>query len=155
MLFLDLELCTRYKIYTQTKKILRKYQKGIISGKLTSEQFVSNMVKDRAFLEILDEAKLDIDEFTPVYRDYVDTLITIQNETLNTAGRNNSPSYYSRKASLSSIFKLNQFLSSNNYKLSIPAKYLSEWDVDCIVGFVRTGDIEIGNEKIYKYIELV
>lgn len=155
MLFLDLELCTRYKIYTQTKKILRKYQKGIISGKLTSEQFVNNMVKDKAFLEILDEAKLDIEEFTPVYEDYVDTLITIQNETLSSSGRNPKSSYYSKKASLSSIFKLNQFLTSNQYKLSIPAKYLSEWDVDCIFTFIRTGEIEIGNEKIYKYVEIV
>ena len=35
----ELDLETRNKIYSHTKSILRKYQKGIVTGKLTADKF--------------------------------------------------------------------------------------------------------------------
>lgn len=150
MKFLQLNLDARYRIYAQTKKVLRKYQKGIISGKLTSEQFVNNMLKDKAMIEILRDINVSISEFKFPYREYVDTLIEIQNESL--AKRKTNSRYYTQKASCSSIFKLNEVLVDFGYNLSIPAKYLTQWDIDCIEKFVKTGSIDLGNEKIFNYV---
>ena len=51
---LDLEI--RSKIYNYTKKILRKYQKGITTGKLTADKFVENIISNGDINDILDEA---------------------------------------------------------------------------------------------------
>ena len=50
---LDLEI--RSKIYNYTKKILRKYQKGITTGKLTADKFVENIISSGDINDILDE----------------------------------------------------------------------------------------------------
>lgn len=150
MKFLQLNLDARYRIYAQTKKVLRKYQKGIVSGKLTSEQFVNNMLKDNSMLDILEDIDVSISEFRFPYREYVDTLIEIQNESMTK--RKNNSKYYTQKASCSSIFKLNEVLLNCGYDLSIPAKYLTQWDIDCIEKFVKTGSIDLGNEKIFNYV---
>lgn len=152
MQFLQLDLSTRYKIYAQTKKVLRKYQKGIISGKLTSEQFVDNMLNDVAMLSILEDVNLEIPEFRHTYKNYVDTLIEIQNKSL-ASNKLNKSHYYTQKADCASIFKLEELLVDSGYILSIPAKYLTKWDIDCISKFITTGVIDIGNEKIYNYVE--
>ena len=150
MKFLQLNLDARYRIYAQTKKVLRKYQKGIISGKLTSEQFVDNMLKDKAMTGILKDINVSIAEFRDTYKEYVDTLIDIQNKSL-TKHRDHSH-YYSKRASCSSIFRLNEILLDEGYDLSIPAQYLTQWDIDCIEKFVKTGNIDLGNEKIFNYV---
>ncbi len=106
MEFLQLNLNARYRIYAQTKKVLRKYQKGIISGKLTSEQFVNNMLKEKAMLDILNDIEVTLADFKLPYKNYVDTLIEIQNNSL--VKNNKSSKYYTQKASCSSIFKLNE-----------------------------------------------
>ena len=80
MKFLQLNLDARYKIYAQTKKVLRKYQKGIVSGKLTSEQFVDNMLEDPDMTDILKGINVSVPEFRDTYKEYVDTLIEIQNK---------------------------------------------------------------------------
>ena len=49
---LDLEI--RSKIYNYTK-ILRKYQKGITTGKLTVDKFVENIISNGDINDILDE----------------------------------------------------------------------------------------------------
>ena len=54
MKFLDLSLKHRYDIYTRTKKVLRKYQKGIVSGKLTADKFADNMLKDNSMIAYLE-----------------------------------------------------------------------------------------------------
>ena len=36
----ELDLETRNKIYSHTKSILRKYQKGIVTGKLTADKLL-------------------------------------------------------------------------------------------------------------------
>ena len=144
MKFLDLSLKHRYDIYSRTKKVLRKYQKGIISGKLTADKFADNMLKDISMIAYLTD-------FRDAYKEYVQTLILIQNDCL-AYHKQKAPSYYSKKADYTSIFKLNTLLAECGYNLSIPAQYLTEWDVDCIERFLETGNIDIGNEKIYNYI---
>ncbi|SFE17433.1 hypothetical protein [Peptostreptococcus sp. D1] len=151
MLFIEFDLNTRYKIYAQTKKVLRKYQKGIISGKLTSEQFVRYMMNDFSFKKILSENQISVCDFEECYKSYVETLIGIQNESLlNNKGKYTE--YYSNKAPCSSIFKLKSELENHGYVLEIPTQYLTEWDIDCIVKYINTGVIDIGNEKIYNYV---
>ena len=48
----QLDLETRSKIYNYTKKILRKYQKGIITGKLTADKFVENILSNGSISDI-------------------------------------------------------------------------------------------------------
>ena len=60
MKFLDLSLKHRYDIYSRTKKVLRKYQKGIISGKLTADKFADNMLKDISMIAYLDEIGITV-----------------------------------------------------------------------------------------------
>ncbi len=151
MQFLQLDLNTRYRIYAQTKKVLRKYQKGIISGKLTSNQFVENMLKDKSLVAILDNCGICISDFRDSYKNYVETLIEIQNNSLS-SHKNKYTGYYSDKAPCSSIFRLNEVLSSSGYILEIPTQYLTEWDIDCIVKYINTGIIDLGNEKIFNYV---
>ena len=147
MKFLDLSLKHRYDIYSRTKKVLRKYQKGIISGKLTADKFADNI----SMIAYLDEIGITVTDFRDAYKEYVQTLILIQNDCL-AYHKQKAPSYYSKKADYTSIFKLNTLLAECGYNLSIPAQYLTEWDVDCIERFLETGNIDIGNEKIYNYI---
>ena len=150
MKFLDLSLKHRYDIYSRTKKVLRKYQK-VISGKLTADKFADNMLKDISMIAYLDEIGITVTDFRDAYKEYVQTLILIQNDCL-AYHKQKAPSYYSKKADYTSIFKLNTLLAECGYNLSIPAQYLTEWDVDCIERFLETGNIDIGNEKIYNYI---
>ena len=44
MLVEQLDLETRSKLYNHTKKVLRKYQKGILSGKITADKFADNIL---------------------------------------------------------------------------------------------------------------
>lgn len=150
MQFIELDLNTRYKIYAETKKVLRKYQKGIISGKLTSEKFVDNMLRENSITEILENINICESEFREPYKLYVDTLIRMQNESLSSKKRISS--YYSRKADHSSIFRLKRLLTSSGYRLLIPTEYLSQEDIESIEKFISTGNIDVGNEKIYNYV---
>ncbi|WAW15585.1 hypothetical protein [Peptostreptococcus equinus] len=150
MEILQLDLNTRYTIYAQTKKVLRKYQKGIVSGKLTSEQFVISMLKDKTMISILDNLNIDNSEFRETYKSYVDTLISMQNDSLLKSKENTNA--YMRKAECSSIFKLNKLLKLSGFNLTIPDKYLTQKDIECIEKYVKTGDIDLGNEKIFNYV---
>lgn len=150
MQILQLDLNTRYTIYAQTKKVLRKYQKGIISGKLTSEQFVISMLKDQTMLSILDDLGIDADDFRETYKSYVDTLISMQNDSILHCKEKTSD--FSRKADCSSIFRLNKILKLKGFNLTIPEKYLTQKDIEGIEKYVTTGDIDLGNEKIYNYV---
>jgi len=109
------------------------------------------MLKDISMIAYLDEIGITVTDFRDAYKEYVQTLILIQNDCL-AYHKQKAPSYYSKKADYTSIFKLNTLLAECGYNLSIPAQYLTEWDVDCIERFLETGNIDIGNEKIYNYI---
>ena len=81
----QLDLDTRSKIYNYTKKVLRKYQKGIMTGKLTPDKFVENIISNGYINDILDENILSENEFKESYTYYIAKLIDIQNENLSTS----------------------------------------------------------------------
>lgn len=79
----NLDLETRSKIYSHTKKVLRKYQKGIITGKLTADKFAENILSNESINDILDENLLSDETFKLSYIDYIDKLISMQNANLS------------------------------------------------------------------------
>lgn len=147
----QLDLETRSKIYNYTKKILRKYQKGIITGKLTADKFVENILSNGSISDILDENLLLQNDFKQSYTSYIEKLINIQNESLSTSKKRISKTS-SEKPSISQRLKLKNLLESSEYTLSIPLEYLSSYDVDCIIQYITTKSIDIGNERIYNYV---
>ena len=80
---LDLEI--RSKIYNYTKRILRKYRKGITPGKLTADKFVENIISNGDINDILDEKLLLENDFKESYTSYIEKLINIQNENLSSS----------------------------------------------------------------------
>lgn len=48
--------------------------------------------------------------------------------------------------------KLKHLLNDTGYVLSIPCQYLTISDIDNISKYITTGDIDLGNEKIYNYV---
>ena len=147
----QLDLETRSKIYNYTKKILRKYQKGITSGKLTADKFVENIVSNGYINDILDENILLENDFKQSYTSYIEKLIHIQNENLSSNRKRGSKSI-TEKPSISQIVKLRNLLQSNGYTLSIPLEYLNRVDIDCIIQYITTQSIDLGNERIYNYV---
>lgn len=151
MLIEDLDLYTRNKIYNSTQKIIRKYQKGINSGKLTAEKFADNIFADQILSDILDENILKHPDFQNSYINYIDTLIKKQNENFNDYlnskhNKNTSKSITSIKIHLKNILK------NNDYSLNIPIEYLNIKDIEAIIQYINTNKIDLGNEKIYKYV---
>lgn len=147
----QLDLETRSKLYNHTKKILRKYQKGIISGKITASRFADNILSNDSITNIIDQKTLNEQNFKQSYIDYIEKLIYIQNENiLNNKKRKNkvTPS----KPTVSQRLKLKNLLSTSCYTLTMPIEYLSSSDIDNIIEYITTGYISLGNEKIYNYV---
>ena len=65
----QLDLETRSKLYNHTKKILRKYQKGIMSGKITADKFADNILSNDSIKNILDSQTLNEQGFKKSYID--------------------------------------------------------------------------------------
>lgn len=151
MLVEELNLETRCKIYTITKKVLRKYQKGIISGKLTSDKFVHNILCDNSIHQILPDEILEECDFINSYHRYVDKLICIQNDNL-IKSKNKYHKKISEKPDMSKVLKLKHLLNDTGYVLSIPCQYLTINDIDNISKYITTGNIDLGNENIYNYV---
>ena len=76
----ELDLNTRNQIYNTTKRVIRKYQKGISSGKLTAEKFADNIFANNILLDILDESVINQAEFQNSYINYINSLMQNQNE---------------------------------------------------------------------------
>ena len=76
----ELDLNTRNQIYNTTKRVIRKYQKGIRSGKLTAEKFADNIFANNILLDILDESVINQAEFQNSYINYINSLMQNQNE---------------------------------------------------------------------------
>ncbi len=147
----QLDLETRSKLYNHTKKVLRKYQKGIISGKITADKFADNILSNDSITNILDEQILNEQGFKQSYINYIEKLIHIQNENLvNSKKRKNKST--PDKPTVPQKLKLKNLLRSNNYTLTMPLEYLSSNDVDNIIEYITTGYISLGNEKIYNYV---
>lgn len=147
----QLDLETRSKIYNHTKKVLRKYQKGITTGKLTADKFVENILSNNTINEILDESVTNENEFKESYTSYIEKLIDIQNENLS-AGKKRKIKATPEKPSIPQKIKLKNLLESSGYTLSIPMEYLNSCDVDGIIQYITTESIDLGNERIYNYV---
>ena len=102
----ELDLNTRNQIYNSTKKVIRKYQKGISSGKLTAEKFADNIFTNKTII----------------------------------------------RSTVSLQILLKNILKNSDYSLNIPIQYLNKKDIEAIIKYIQTGEIDIGNEKIYKYV---
>lgn len=153
MIFKQLELETRYNIYVQTKRILRKYQKGIISGKITPKTISSKILKEDCVKEILDKNFLSVNDFQESYTEYISILIKIQNEGIIKHNTGNNLALNSLHKKQKKIISLKLFLKQYNYILNIPIQYLTEFEIDNILNYIKTGDLPLGCEKIYKYIK--
>ena len=147
----QLDLETRSKIYSYTKKVLRKYQKGIITGKLTADKFADNILSNGSIDDILDEKTLAEQDFKSSYIDYIQTLIHMQNETLSNSKKKKNKTVPD-KPTITQKIQLKNLLSSTGYNLSIPYEYLTAADVENIIKYIGTGFIDLGNERIFNYV---
>lgn len=147
----QLDLETRSKIYSYTKKVLRKYQKGIITGKLTADKFADNILSDESINDILDQKTLSEQDFRLSYIDYIQTLIHLQNENLSNSKKRKNKTV-PEKPTITQKIQLKNLLSSSGYNLSIPYEYLTAIDVESIIKYISTGLIDLGNERIYNYV---
>lgn len=147
----QLDLETRSKLYGYTKKVLRKYQKGIVTGKLTADKFADNILSNESISEILDEDLLSQQDFKTSYINYIDTLIKMQNSNLSSSKKKkHDPS--KDKPTISQKIQLRNLLDSTGYNLSIPDQYLTGVDIENITKYITTGSIDLGNERIYNYV---
>ncbi len=147
----NLDLETRSKIYSYTKKVLRKYQKGITTGKLTANQFAENILSDGSINNILDEKYTNEEEFKDSYINYINTLINIQNDSLS---KNKKLQTHNLLSSISQKIKLKNLLNSTGYSLTIPIDYLNSNELDNVIKYIETGSIDLGNERIYNYVNI-
>jgi len=148
----ELDLETRNKIYSHTKSILRKYQKGVVTGKLTADKFAQNILCDDYINHLLSEDLLNEEDFKSSYIEYINTLIDMQNENLATCRKRKKEKKKVLPPNISQKLKLKNLLSDEGYDLIIPIQYLDGNDMDSIIKYIETGDIELGNERIYNYI---
>lgn len=147
----NLDLETRSKIYSYTKKVLRKYQKGITTGKLTADKFAESILSDGSINNILDEKYTNEEEFKDSYINYINTLINIQNDSLS-KNKNKKLQNHNLLSSISQKIKLKNLLNSTGYSLTIPMDYLNSNELDNIIKYIETGSIDLGNERIYNYV---
>ncbi|MGL6106189.1 hypothetical protein [Romboutsia sp.] len=147
----QLDLETRSKIYNHTKKVLRKYQKGIVTGKLTADKFADNILSNGSIDGILDEEILNEQDFKLSYISYIETLINIQNENLANSKKKKNK-LIPDKPSITQRLQLKNLLSSTGYDLTIPLEYLNADDVNNIMDYISTNSIALGNERIYNYV---
>ena len=149
----ELDLETRNKIYSHTKSILRKYQKGIITGKLTADKFAQNILCDEYICNLLSQDLIHQEDFQTSYIDYINTLINIQNENLSISRKSKKEKKKIDPPSISQKIKLQNILQDGGYELVIPIQYLNSNDMDSIIEYIETGNIDLGNERIYNYIQ--
>lgn len=147
----QLDLDTRSKIYNYTKKVLRKYQKGIISGKLTADKFADNILSNEDIYNIIDPNILKESDFKTSYINYIDKLIDIQNDSLPSYKKGKKRSM-PQKPSITQKIKLKNLLIDYECSLNIPYEYLNYDDVECIIQYITTGTINLGDERIYNYV---
>ena len=154
MIIEDLDLETRFKIYGYTKKVLRKYQKGIITGKLTADKFAENIISNGSINDIVDEKLTNEEDFKNSYIEYIDMLIKMQNKNLSNNKRSKYATPVNTKPNIPQKLKLKSLLNNGECNLTIPIDYLNSNDVDSIIKYIETGCIDLGNERIYNYVHL-
>lgn len=147
----EFDLNTRNEIYNSTKRIIRKYQKGIKSGKLTAEKFADNIFSSKILLDILDESIINQADFQNSYINYINTLMKNQNESLKAYIKSKNNKDITKYTVYLQIY-LKRLLKSTDYTLNIPIQYLNISDIEAIIKYIKTDEIDLGNEKIHKYI---
>lgn len=149
----QLNLDTRSKIYNYTKKVLRKYQKGIVSGKITADKFADNILSNEDIYHIIDTNILKDSDFKTSYINYIDKLINIQNDNLPSYKKGKKKAI-PKKPTITQKIKLKNLLVDNECNLNIPYEYLNSDDVESIIQYITTGTINLGNERIYNYVNI-
>lgn len=149
----QLNLDTRSKIYNYTKKVLRKYQKGIVSGKLTPDKFADNILSNEGIYHIIDTNILKDSDFKTSYINYIDKLINIQNDNLPSYKKGKKKAIQ-KKTTITQKLKLKNLLVDNECSLNIPYEYLNSDDVESIIQYITTGTINLGDERIYNYVNI-
>ncbi len=152
MIIEDLDLETRFKIYGYTRKILKKYQKGIITGKLTADKFAENIISNNSINNIIDKNLANEEDFKNSYIEYIDILIKVQNNNLSNKKKAKYHTISSAKPNIHQKLKLKSFLNNGECSLTIPIDYLNSNDIDSIIKYIETGCIDLGNERIYNYV---
>ena len=56
------------------------------------------------------------------------------------------------KSTVSLQILLKNILKNSDCSLNIPIKYLNKKDIEAIIKYIQTDQIDIGNEKKYKYV---
>ena len=152
----SLDIQIRTQLYGYTKKVLRKYQKGIASGKLTANIFAENILEMENMKDWLNENVKNKEEFTKSYITYIDKLITNQNEfSFSPKSKSKSKATISKstKPTVTQKLQLKNELEDSGYELTMPAQYLTSIEVDNIIKYIKTGKIDLGNERVYNYIK--
>lgn len=142
----SLDLETRNKLYNKTKKVLRKYQKGIMNGKLSAVTFAESILENGTINDIIENENIVKECFINSYADYIQELINIQNETLNIKKGE------TQKPTVSQRLELKNLLNTTEFKLSIPIDYLNYDDINSIIKYIKTNNLDIGEERIYNYV---
>ncbi len=154
----DLDIHTRTEIHNFTKKILRKYQKGLRSGKFPISTFIENMLSSKNPPKWLKEnmyLKTDV-EFIKSYTEYIKKIVMKYKELeiiYKSQERGKFIDSKDKKSSLKEQLLLKNTLKKKGYELTIPAKYLTEKEVSYMLDYLKTGSIPIGHERVYNYIK--
>ncbi|MCG4722866.1 hypothetical protein L0M81_13090, partial [Alistipes putredinis] len=85
---------------------------------------------------------------------YIQTLIKDQNETISNSKKKKIKKTV-LKPSITQQLQLKKLLHETGFELNIPQQYLNENDVSNISKYISTGQIDLGNEKIYNYVHKI
>lgn len=165
----NLNLETRTEIHNFTKKILRNYYKGLKSGKHPTNLFVEsilesenppNWLKDNIHLKDDSEFKQSyIDYILKIVLRYKDLEIIYKLQDKKTVLNNSKDKKVDlvnskdKKSDFKHQIILKNKLKEKGYKLTIPPKYLTEKEINYMLEFLNTGNIPVGHERVYNYIE--
>ena len=123
----------------------------IVSRALPDVRDGMKPVHRRILYDMYEANLLYENDFKKSYTSYIEKLINIQNENLSSSKKRGAKSI-PEKPSISQRIKLKNLLESSGYTLSIPLEYLNSFDVDCIIKYITTQSIDLGDERIYNYV---
>lgn len=154
----NLDIKTRTEIHNFTKKILRKYHKSLRSGKHPINKFVEGILESKnppQWLEENNNLKND-SEFKQSYIDYISKIVLKYKELeviYKLQNKMDTPTPKDKKSDIKQQLVLKNKLKEKGFKLTIPPKYLTEKEINYMLDFLKTGNIPIGHERVYNYIE--
>ncbi|SHK02942.1 hypothetical protein [Tepidibacter formicigenes] len=154
----NLDIKTRTEIHNSTKLTLRKYQKGLRTGKLPINTFVENILKSKNPPKWLKEnPNLKTDEsFKKSYIEYIKKIVLKYKELemlYKIQDKTGMPTSKDKRANVKQQAKLKKLLNQKGYTLTIPSKYLTEKEINYMLDYLKTGSIPLGHERVYNYIK--